>query len=151
VRAMGLDTYAKELGADGKWHSAPDEPFAGIRLVGGVLSGGTGSSSMRGKVYEDVVYAATGESLYRERIEPEVVAEMARRLRAALEDAKRAGTRPGTTEYTVFDEEGRRRTVSEEIAVLDVAGMEIDAEEAEDLARWFEICAKRGYAVEGWW
>jgi hypothetical protein len=147
---MGLDTYAKELGADGKWHSAPDEPFAGIRLVGGVFSGGTGSSSMRGKMYENVVYAATGESLYQERIAPEVVAEMARRLRAAVEDAKRAGTRPGTTEYTVVEEEGQR-TVSEEIAVLDVAGMEIDAEKAEHLARWFEVCAERGYAVAGWW
>jgi hypothetical protein len=40
---------------------------------------------------------------------------------------------------------------SEEIAVLDVAGEEIDAREAEDLARWFEVCAERGYPVDGWW
>jgi hypothetical protein len=35
--------------------------------------------------------------------------------------------------------------------VLDVAGEAIHAQEAEDLARWFEVCAEHGYAVEGWW
>jgi hypothetical protein len=155
---MGLDTYAMARGADGEWEPAPDEPFAGIHLVGGVFSGGAGSSSMRGKVYANVVQAATGESLYRERIEPAAVAEMARRLRGAVEEAKRAGTRAGTSEHGVvdeegriqFDEEGRLRIESEEIAVLDVAGEEIDAHEAEDLARWFEVCAEHGYAVDGW-
>jgi hypothetical protein len=156
---MGLDTFATVRGADGEWEPAPDEPFAGIHLVGGVFSGGAGSSSMRGKVYANVVHAATGQSLFQERIEPPVVAEMAKRLRGAVEEAKRAGTRPGTSEHGVvddegriqFDEEGRVRIESEEIAVLDVAGEEIDAREAEDLARWFEVCAERGYAVEGWW
>jgi hypothetical protein len=155
---MGLDTYATLRGADAKWEPAPDEPFAGIPLVGSVFSGGAGSSSMRGKVYANVVHASTGESLFQERIPPETVAEMARRLRAAVEAAKRAGTRMGTFEHGVVDDEGRiqldegrLRIESEEVAVLDVAGEEIDAREADALARWFEVCAERGYAVEGWW
>jgi hypothetical protein len=156
---MGLDTFATVRGADGEWKPAPDEPFAGIHLVGGMYSGGAGSSAMRGKVYANVVQAATGESLFQERIEPAAVAEMARRLRAAVEAAKRAGTRAGEREVGALDEEGRLqldergrlRMESEEIAVLDVAGEEIDAREAEHLARWFEVCADRGFAVEGWW
>ena len=156
---MGLDTFATVRGADGEWTPAPDEPFAGIHLVGGVFSGGAGSSSMRGKVYANVVGAATGESLFQERIEPAAVAEMARRLRAAVEVAQRTGTRAGEREVGALDENGRLqldepgglRMESEEIAVLDVAGEEIDAQEAEALARWFEVCAERGYAVEGWW
>jgi len=106
-----------------------------------------------------VVRAATGESLYQERIEPERVAQMARRLRAAVEDAKRAGLRAGDRELGVLDEQGRPeldehgrlRIETEEIPVLDVAGEEIHAEEADDLAQWFEVCAERGYAVEGWY
>ena len=156
---MGLDTLATMRGADGEWEPAPDDPFEGIHLVGGVYSGGTGSSSMRGKVYASVVRAGTGASLFQRRIEPAAVVEIARRLRTAVEEAKRAGTSMGTSEHGViddegriqFDEEGRLRIESKEIAVLDVAGEEIDAREAEDLARWFEVCAERGYSVEGWW
>jgi hypothetical protein len=156
---MGLDTYAMQRGADGDWDVAPDEPFDGIELCGGLCSGGQNSSSIRGKVYAHVVLAATGESLYQERIEPERVAQMARRLRAAVEAAKRAGTRAGDRELGVLDEhgrpelgeDGRLRMETEEIPVLDVAGVEIHAQEAEDLARWFEVCAERGYAVEGWY
>lgn len=156
---MGLDTFATTRQSDGEWEVAPDEPFDGLCLIGGMLSGGASSSSIRGKVYAAVVAAATGESLYDERIEPARVAELARRLRAAVEDAKRTGMRGGVRELGALDEDGRLqvdedgrlRTDVEEIAVLDVAGCEIHAGEAEDLARWFEVCAERGYAVEGWW
>ena len=68
---MGLDTFATTRGEDGKWEPAPDEPFEGIDLCGGMYSGGSDSSSIRGKVYDE-----------QERIEPERVAEMAQRLRA---------------------------------------------------------------------
>ena len=156
---MGLDTYAMKRGSDGDWEVAPDEPFDGLELCGGMCSGGQDSSSIRGKVYATVVMAATGESLYEDHIERERVAEMARRLRAAVEAAKRAGLRAGSRELGVvdehgvpeLDEHGRLRTEIEEIAVLDIAGEEIHAREAEDLARWFEVCAERGYAVEGWY
>lgn len=130
---MGLDTYAMERGADGDWHHAPDEPFEGLQLCDG-----WGASTFRGKVYADLVAAATGGSLYQQRIEPAAVAAMARLLRAAVEDAKRTGTRTGVRGGVEFP-------------ALDVAGCEVHAEEAEDLARWFEVCAERAYAVDGWW
>jgi hypothetical protein len=156
---MGLDTFATTQDSHGDWQVAPDEPFAGIELVGGMYSGGAGSSSIRGKVYAAVVAAATGESLYEDRIEPARVAEMAQRLRVTVEEAKRVGMRAGWREEAdlddegrlQLDEDGRLRVASVEIPVLDVAGCEIDAREAEDLARWFEVCAEQGYAVEGWW
>lgn len=156
---MGLDSFATVKGPSGEWQPAPDEPFEGIDLCGGMYSGGTDSSSIRGKVYAEVVEAATGESLYQERIEPGRVAEMARRLRAAVEDAKRAGARTGARELgtlddqgrPALDEHGRLRMETEQIPVLEVAGAEIHAHEAEDLARWFEVCADHGYAVEGWY
>jgi hypothetical protein len=156
---MGLDTYAMQRGADGKWEVAPDGPFDGLELCGGLCSGGAGSSSIRGKVYAHVVQAATGESLYQERIAPETVAQMARLLRAAVEEGQRTGTRAGAREVAGLDEQGRLeldergrlRMETLELAVLEVAGEEIAAGEAEDLARWFEVCADRGYAVEGWW
>jgi hypothetical protein len=123
-----------------------------------MYSGGADSSSIRGKVYAEVVEAATGESLYQKRIEPEAVADMARRLRAAVDEAKRAGARPGKQKLAALDESGRPQLDEEgkirietlEVLVLDVSGVEIDPEEAEDLARWFEVCAERGYGVEAW-
>lgn len=124
---MGLDTFAVIVGQDGEAEPAPDEPFKGLRLCGGMYSGGSDSSSIRGKVYAAVVSAATGQSLYQDRIEPATVTAMAARFRAAVEEAKRAG-----------------------IEVLDVAGEEINAREAEDLARWLDICAERAYAIEAW-
>lgn len=148
---MGLDTYAVVRGDGGVYRSAPDGPFDGLRLVGGMYSGGVNSSSIRGKVYERVVAAATGESLYQRRIEPDVIAEMAVRLRTAVEDAKRVGIGGATRERGRFDQRGKLHIESDEIAALEVAGHEIDAQEAEHLAQWFEICAERGYAVEGWW
>ena len=156
---MGLDTYATALDPGGEWHMAPDEPFEGLQLCGGMLSGGAGSSSIRGKVYADVVLEATGENLYQERIEPETVAEMARSLRAAVEEAKRSGTSTGERRVgslddqglPALDEHGDLRLDTEAIPVLEVAGCEIHAGEAQDLARWFEVCAERGYAVQGSW
>jgi hypothetical protein len=135
-----------QQGEGGEWHHAPDEPFEGLRLADG-----WGTSMIRGKVYADVVAAATGESLYQERVEPGTVADMAKQFRAAVERAKRQGTRPGQREVPVLGEPGAPRTKQIEISLLEVAGCEIHAGEAEDLARWFEICAERGYALEGWW
>jgi hypothetical protein len=84
---------------------------------------------------------------------------MAQRLRAAVEEAKQVGIRVGERGQAALDEYGRLQLdehhrlqmESEEIPVLDVAGCEIDAREAEDLARWFEVCAEHGYAVAGDW
>jgi hypothetical protein len=142
---LGLDTYAVTL-SDGEVQLAPDWPFEGLRLCDG-----WGSSMFRGKVYAEVVEGATGQSLYQQRIDPETVAEMAKLFRAAVEEAKRAGKRAGEREVAAVDERGDRRIKLVEIPILEVAGCEIHAEEAEDLARWFEICAEGGYAIEGWW
>jgi len=143
---VGLDTYAMARGENGEWRHAPDERFEGLRLADG-----WGTSSIRGKVYAEVVEGATGQSLYQEMIEPLTVADMAERLRAAVEEAKRAGTRVGHRDVGAVDEQGQHVSKWVEIPILEVAGCEVHAEEAEDLARWFEVCAEHGYAVEGWW
>lgn len=143
---MGLDTYAMAQDEHGQWRHAPDEPFEGLRLADG-----WGSSSIRGKVYDVVVEAATGNSLYQDHIEPPTVVEMATRLREAVERAKRTGSGIGVREVPVADEKGGTRIKRIEFPLLVVAGSEIHAGEAEDLARWFEVCAERGYAIDGWW
>jgi hypothetical protein len=156
---MGLDTIAVTLDEDGKLKPAPDEPFEGLRLCGGIYSGGSDSASIRGKVYAELVEAATGVSLYEERIEPPRVAAMARRLRRAVDEAKRAGPETREGELPALDEDGKPQVDEDgkprlktfEFSVLDVGGIEIDPGEAEDLARWFEVCAEHGYALKGWW
>ena len=156
---MGLDTYAVVRGPGGEWEAAPDAPFRGITLMRSMGTGGRDSSSIRGKVYEEVVLEATGEGLRQALIAPAAVAAMARRLRTAVEDAKRRGTHPGVRTFglldehgvPVLDEHGQLRTEHVEVAMLDVAGCEIEAAEAEDLARWLEVCADHGYALAGSW
>jgi hypothetical protein len=140
---VGLDSFAVVRGEDGEWHVAPDGPFDGLRLCEC-----EGSASFRGKVYDEVVLAATGASLYQGRIDPATVAGMARAFREAVEEAKRAGQRVAERPAGV-DERGEPRVTT--FPVLDVAGCRIHAHEAEDLARWLEVCAEHGYAVDGWW
>jgi hypothetical protein len=134
------------LDEHGKWRHAPDEPFEGLQLADG-----WGSSSIRGKVYAEVIEAATGHSLYQDHIEPPTVLEMATRLRVAVEQAKGTGSRTGVREVPVVDDKGVRTIRRIEFPLLLVSGSEVHAGEAEDLARWFEICAEHGYAIEGWW
>ena len=143
---MGLDTYAMARDEHGQWRHAPDGPFEGLGLADG-----WGSSSIRGKVYAEVVEAATGHSLYQDHIEPPTVVEMATRLREAVELAKQTGSRIGVRELPIADKQGGTGIKRIEFPVLVVSGSEIHAGEAEDLARWFEICAERGYAIDGWW
>jgi hypothetical protein len=86
---MGLDTYAKkevpcECG-NGTVKKLPDEAAeafanADINLVGGMFSGNGNDGSFRGKVYNHIVQAATGDSLYEEWIAPEDVARMSGQL-----------------------------------------------------------------------
>jgi hypothetical protein len=109
------------LDAAPTWKTAPDAPFADIQLCGGMLSGGSGSSSFRGKVYAAYVEEVTGVSLYENVILPDVVAQMAEKLVAAAEDFQRAMPEDPTLD------------------------------ERLDLARWFTVCATRGYGVSGWW
>ena len=123
---MGLDTFAVLSGKDseGKRSNAPDGNFVGIRLCGGMCSGGSSSSSMRGKVYAGIVEEATGESLYEEYIEPETVAEMADKL----------------AEFV-------KATSSKDIN----ANFNLTKDEAKNLVKWFNVCKEHGYGICGWW
>lgn len=83
---MGLDTYArKETTCDecgqGKVRKLPEDAAAafegaGINLCGGMFSSNGDGGSFRGKVYNGLIEAATGESLYSEWIDPETVSKM---------------------------------------------------------------------------
>lgn len=83
---MGLDTYArKEVTCNecgqGKVRKLPEDAAAafedaGIELCGGMFSSNGDGGSFRGKVYNGLVEAATGQSLYQEWIEPERVSQM---------------------------------------------------------------------------
>jgi hypothetical protein len=119
---MGLDTFAvlSEKDDGGKYTTAPNEPFAGIELCGGMFSGGSASSSMRGKVYAGVVEQATGESLYTEYLEPSVVADMADRLE-------------------VF---AKKPFVPDDM--ID------SKEELDNLVRYFQVCRDNKYGLCGW-
>jgi len=123
---MGLDTFAvlpQRVGTE-EYTPAPDWPFAGIELCGGIFSGGSGSSSFRGKVYNDYISEVTGVSLYQEYIPPARVREMALALEVAVQRYSDEG-------FKEFGLTGR--------------------EEAEALARWFRIAAENGYALYNWW
>lgn len=77
---MGLDTYAVIPSSDSV---APNEKFKGINLCGGLMSGGNGSSSFRGKVYASIVKEITDVDLYQEKIDNVTVGIMAEKLEAA--------------------------------------------------------------------
>lgn len=92
---MGLDTYARKdvscecgQGTVKKLPEAAAAAFegAGISLVGGMFSGNGNTGSFRGKVYSQLVEAATGQSLYQEWIEPETVRQMADAIHNAVID-----------------------------------------------------------------
>jgi hypothetical protein len=120
---MGLDNYAAR-GPDKELSEEDLAAFeaAGIRLCGGLLSGP--SDSFRGKVYSDLVFSITGESLYQEWIPPETV----KKMHDAFE-----GCDPSTIDW--FN-----------------AGRISSTEEAvENLRKFFKICAERGLGLIGWW
>jgi hypothetical protein len=77
-------------------------------------------------VYDELVERVTGVSLYQEWIPPETVQEMA----AALS--------------RLSPEELARMWVGEDYE-------EDNVREMEDLQRHFQICAKRGLGLVGWW
>lgn len=84
---MGLDTYAvdPETGSlDEEQKRAFDR--AHISLVGGMFSGDGSSGSFRGKVYSQIVFAATGVDLYTEEISAEKVYEMPADIKRAIDD-----------------------------------------------------------------
>lgn len=123
---MGLDNFASRARDDVVLTEADEEAFvsADLRLAGGIFSCDGGS--FRGKLYWDVVYEATGESLLDEWLPPATVVAMAdalsRHTPAELVD--------------LHDETGAIRPTTEDQMV--------------DLQRFFAICAERGLGIIGW-
>jgi hypothetical protein len=79
---VGLDNYASH--APHKVMLMPDDLAAfessGVDLCGGLCSDGV--TSIRGKIYGDLVLEATGNSLYQEWLSPEDVQDLSRALDA---------------------------------------------------------------------
>jgi hypothetical protein len=122
---MGLDNYPAR-DPEGTLLPEDKEAFreSGIRLCGGLFSDGT--VSFRGEVYNDLVKQVTEVSLYQEWIPPETVQEMAAEL--SLRSPK-------------------------ELARILMGGghTEEHVREMKDLQRFFQVCAKRGLGLIGWW
>ena len=120
---MGLDVYAQP-GPDQELTQDDERAFAAadIELCGGVFSGP--SDSFRGKVYDSLVGAITGESLYQEWIPPERVKKMYEAL-----------VRCDPQE---FDDDHDHRFGDVEEAVA-------------NLRKFLGVCAERGLGLVGGW
>jgi hypothetical protein len=130
---MGLDSFAVYGPTHDKYvkdedNNLPDHIFNHVRLCGGIFSGG--GASFRGKVYADFVEWVTGESLYSERIEHDVVVEMAKDF----------------VRYKARGEKEFNRFCTETDNVWD-----LNYNETLDLAEWFVIAADNGAEIVGWY
>jgi hypothetical protein len=109
----------------------PDDVVAfessGLELCGGVCSDGV--TSIRGKIYEDVVLEATGLSLRREWLSPEEVQALARSL----------DTYSAADLAALWNRIDRFRTTDHPDS------------EAAGLQEFFRICAERYVGLIGWW
>jgi hypothetical protein len=85
---MGLDTYARDVNGKLPEDAAAEFARSGIQLCGGMLSSNGDGGSFRGKVYANLVKAATGVDLYQESIDSETVEEMNYNLSLALRDLR---------------------------------------------------------------
>lgn len=119
---MGLDTFAR-VTVDGESRSLEDSLFEGVMLTGGMFSGG--GASFRGKVYADLIEEVTGVDLYQERIEPEVVKEMAKKI----------------STYAAKSPD----------CVHEVRPYHCDRCDITHLKRWFQIAAENDAYLHGWW
>lgn len=126
---MGLDTYPSRS-ADDVVLSAEDEAAfqgADIDLCGGIYSDGV--TSIRGKVYAQLLLEVTGVSLFQEWIAPAEVAALSRALDAqSAEDLAR-----------LWDGLDSR------------SGPAHSSQETAQLKRFFTVCADRGLGLLGWW
>jgi hypothetical protein len=112
-----LFAATQELSEDAAAFEAAD-----IELCGGVISGSPGS--FRGKVYDRLVFAITGVSLYQEWIPPDRVEQMCEALLHCdpADYADCNDPRFGDPQSTV-----------------------------ENLRRFFRVCVQRGLGIVGWW
>jgi len=126
---MGLDTFASRAPESCVLTAEDAAAFqaADIDLCGGVYSDGV--TSIRGKVYAELVLEVTGISLYQEWIRSEEVQSLSNALEAySAEDLAR-----------LWDS-------------LDVrGGPGHSARETAELKRFFRVCAEQGLGLIGWW
>lgn len=126
---MGLDTLVSRSPDDVVLTDEDTATFeaSGIGLCGGM--GSDGVTSIRGKVYAELVLEVTGISLYQEWIGPEDVAKLSRALDArSAEDLARC--------WDGLDGHG---------------GPAHSSQETTGLKTFFDICAERGLGLIGWW
>lgn len=126
---MGLDTLVSRSPDDVVLTDEDTATFeaSGIGLCGGM--GSDGVTSIRGKVYAELVLEVTGISLYQEWIGPEDVAKLSRALDArSAEDLARC--------WDGLDGHG---------------GPAHSSQETAGLKTFFDICAERGLGLIGWW
>lgn len=126
---MGLDTYPSRTAEDQVLSTADVTAFqnAKIDLCGGDYSDGV--TSIRGKLYADLVLDITGISLYQHWITPEEVLSMANALNAHSADQLPA----------FWDSlDGHH-------------GPAHSSRETADLKGFFGVCADRGLGLIGWW
>jgi hypothetical protein len=118
---MGLDTYAAREPGNIELTEEDIQAFqeADITLCGGLFSGNDGS--FRGKVYSELIYEITGESLYAEWLPPETVKEMYASL-LACDPEEAAGWAFRNT-----------------------------PQEVQELRKFFKVCVERGLGLVGWW
>lgn len=121
---MGLDTYAVMVKEDGEFEFADPALFKDVgSLCGGIFSGNGNDGSFRGKVYDQVVEEATGETLYQELIPPETVARMSEAF-------------DGWLAAHPYDYEGE---------------YDITIAELQALADFLRVCKEHGLGLHGWW
>jgi len=127
---MGLDNYASHTPGDVSLTEEDERAFAasGAQLCGGILSGG--DSSFRGKVYWDLIYEVTGESIMEEWVPPESVIEMAEKLNALT-----------SQELADINDRVRSRGGDHPTSNVEMASLQC----------FFTICAGRGLGLIGWW
>lgn len=122
---MGLDTYAVVVKENNTMELANPDLFASISgLCGGIFSA-NGEGSFRGKIYDNVIENATGETLYQELIPPEKVRLMSEKYDMWL--------------ATHFD------------GYIDEDGTHISRSELLALGEFLRICKEHGLGLHGWW
>jgi hypothetical protein len=117
---VGLDTYAERV--EGDLTQEDRSVFEALDLT---LCEWIGDGSFRGKVYDEVVSAVTGVSLYREWISPEEVAKMAAAFQSCDPEAVARATKDDRYPAT--------------------------PDEVRALGELLRICAGRGLGLAGSW
>lgn len=126
---MGLDTFPSRSPEDQVLSAEDVALFQGadIDLCGGVYSDGV--TSIRGKVYAELVLEVTGVSLFQEWIAPDEVLNLARAL----------DTHSAEELALLWDSlDGNRRPAH-------------PSQETAELQRFFRLCADRRLGLIGWW